>query len=171
MSLVTAVIALLILASSLGVVIFPNPIHCALSLILNLVCVAALFALMDAHFLAVAQIIVYAGAIMVLVMFVLLLLNMKQETRTPRTLLYLVPAVFFASLLLTVLLGQLSLGFSSGQPIKFMDASTAAIGKLLYRDYIFPFEIASILIMVAIVGAVVLAKRSYKDAEKVLKPR
>lgn len=171
MSLATGILGVLILSSALCVVFMPNPIHGALSLIFNLICVAVLFALMDAHFLAVAQIIVYAGAIMVLVMFVLMLLNLKQEAKSPRTLLYLFPGVFFAALLLTLLLGQLSVGFPGGQQIKPMDAGAAAVGKLLYSEYIFPFEIASVLIMVAIVGAVILAKRSYKEAEKALKPR
>lgn len=158
-------LAFLTLASALGVVLFRNPINSALSLILNLLMVAALFADLDAHFLAAAQIIVYAGAIMVLVMFVIMLLNAKAEPPTSFTTAYLLVSSILA-LIFVVFLGQyFSQAFPAPPQSGAVEEGTVAnIGRLLYGSYIYPFEIASILIFVGIVGAVFLAKRQYQGS-------
>ncbi|RMG40679.1 MAG: NADH-quinone oxidoreductase subunit J [Candidatus Dadabacteria bacterium] len=155
------VLATVITLSGIGVIAMRNPIHSALCLILNLACVAGIFALLGADFLAAAQIIVYAGAIMVLVLFVLMLLNLKVEKKNLLGYIYLafgglVSVVFilmFSYLVRVEPLNQLA---------DNVRGSVAAMGKILYTDAIFPFEAASVLILAAITGAVMLGKRSYK---------
>ena len=162
MSVLFFLLSLLIVASSVAVVVFRNPIHSALSLVLNLLCVAGLFAMLEAHFLAAVQIIVYAGAIMVLFLFVVMLLNLKvEEPRRYGFLLIgasvLVGASFIA--LLAMLFGR---GFAGVPEAAAPVAGTvAAIGRILYTKYVFTFEAASMLIIAAIIGAVMLAKRRF----------
>lgn len=178
MTVVFFIISLFIVVSALAVVLFRNPIHSALSLVVNLVCVAALFATLDAHFLAVVQIIVYAGAIMVLVVFVLMLLNLKiEKLKRKESIWYGVGALLalsFVALLIPVLneffiavhppaanpsiVGQ---GVSQGAG----DGDAKSIGALLFTKYVFTFELASVLIMAALVGAVMLAKRNYNTSK------
>ena len=140
-----------------------NAVYSALCLITSLLSVAGLFALLDAHFLMVVQIIVYAGAIMVLVIFVLMLLNAKTEDLDwkKHPLLYgggLVGAGAFVAVCVKAFDGfKKSIG-----PVDHVVGTVEAIGQLLYGKYLFLFEAASILIMAAIVGAVMLAKRRYR---------
>ncbi|MCB0310415.1 MAG: NADH-quinone oxidoreductase subunit J [Bdellovibrionales bacterium] len=154
------ILSFMALLSALGVLILRNPIYSALALISNLLCVAGFFALMDAHFLATVQIIVYAGAIMVLVVFVLMLLNVKTEPVSGKEVAYtVVGSLVGATFFLTIIANLRSQYLQSDQvpPV----GGVKEIGALLYTRYLFPFEAASILIMAAIVGAVLLAKRKY----------
>lgn len=166
MSIVFYILAALLVLSALGVVLMRNPIHSALFLIANLLLVAGVYAALAAHFLAVVQVIVYAGAIMVLVVFVIMLLNIKQEK----------PGVSGWTLgIVSVAIGTAFLyGFAHVIQAQFGNktlvitenvGTVANIGKLLYSDYVFPFEAASVLIMAGIVGATMLAKRNYKKKE------
>jgi len=153
------------LISGIGVVAIENPISSALCLITNLLCVAGLFALLDAHFLATVQVIVYAGAIMVLVVFVLMLLNTKVEaidnSKSSRA--YFLVASIFGIIFAGLLAGQLKQAFPGGFTLPDNNMGTVAnMGEILYTRYVFPFEAASILILAAIVGAVILAKRKYR---------
>jgi len=174
MMLAFIVMALIITVSSLGVVISRNPIYSAIWLILNLLTVAALFAVLDAHFLAVAQIIVYAGAIMVLFLFVIMLLNLKAEQPKRRSVLYQVfvwgSGLAFAAVLARVFYHGFK-GIKSRPIIEQfnppVEGTTKAIGELLYTKYVFTFEAASLLIIAAVVGAVVLAKRRYRGIEPI----
>jgi NADH-quinone oxidoreductase subunit J len=162
-------IAGLLIGSAIGVVSFRNPINSALCLVVNLIGVAVMFASLDAHFLSAVQIIVYAGAIVVLVLFVLMLLNVKYEQiQTPSY--FLVGA---ASLLAMVFLwaalplvhGEFAAAFPemAAQPTGQVEVgSVKSIGLRLYSKYVFLFESASILIMGAIAGAVMLAKKKYR---------
>jgi NADH-quinone oxidoreductase subunit J len=137
-----------------------HPINSALSLIVVMASIAALFLLMGAEFVAAIQVIVYAGAIMVLFVFVIMLLNAGEEERTPGSrvamLLGFPAVVVVAGLVGWTLLarnphpGSVSLG--SG----FVGSPTA-IAHLLFRDFLLPFEVTSVLILIAIMGAVVLA--------------
>jgi NADH-quinone oxidoreductase subunit J len=159
-------------AASLLVIGQRNPIYSVLLLIGSFAALAGLYVLLQAPFLAVIQIIIYAGAIMVLFLFVVMLLNAPQETvpedrarhltlKGPRRL---------GALLGAVLLVELVWAISSASPTDASQAaarnglpeavsSVAAIGTALFRDYALAFEVTSILIIVAMVGAVVLAKR------------
>ena len=185
MMIVFIVAALLTVASGIGVVAFKNPIHSALSLVANLLGVAALFAALDAHFLAAVQIVVYAGAIMVLVLFMLMLLNVKTERRTKRenflTLLavlsglgfvaFVVPLVHDAFLSLPSHAGSAvnSVAGSAGPQGAALEGTVKAIGVKLFTEYMFLFQASGILLMTAIAGAVMLAKRSYGTGKPGLK--
>jgi NADH-quinone oxidoreductase subunit J len=154
-------------ATSLLVIAQHNPLHSVLLLIVSFGALSGLYVLLDAPFVAVIQIIVYAGAIMVLFLFVVMLLNApKEDAEAAR--LHVAPGVRNAGALLAVaFIVELwwALTKNGGESGAFPGASVssvAAIGRLLFRDYAFPFEVTSILILVAMVGAVVLARREGK---------
>ena len=154
-------------ASSLLVIAQHNPLHSVLLLIVSFGALSGLYVLLDAPFVAVIQIIVYAGAIMVLFLFVVMLLNApKEDAEAAR--LHVAPGVRNAGALLAVaFIVELwwALTKNGGESGAFPGASVssvAAIGRLLFREYAFPFEVTSILILVAMVGAVVLARREGK---------
>ena len=156
--------SVLIISTSLGVLLLKNPVYSALSLIACLLSVAGVFAMMDAHFLAVVQIVVYAGAIMVLVLFVLMLLNLKIENTNSKM---FIPGSIAIALAVFVVFGFLNLLPGGLVPDKFVamqipSGDAKSIGELLFKDYLFPFEFASVLIMSALVGAVLLGKTKYK---------
>jgi NADH-quinone oxidoreductase subunit J len=162
------IVAAILVSSALCVVLLSNPIHCSLALIVNLITVAAIYALLNAHFLAAAQVVVYAGAIVVLLLFVLMLLNAKEEN--PGSLL-IKPTIyqFLGTLLVIGFLGIVTPVFFSLSAIPEnlrlfirsggIEGDVAAVGKILYTKYVFQFEIASVLILSAVAGAVYLAKR------------
>jgi len=155
------------IASGLLLVITRNPVHSAMYLIVTLFCLAGLFALLNAHFLAVIQILVYAGAIMVLFLFVVMLLNLRSVKNEFEKLYSLkILGVGAAVLLLLEIVYLISKGSSLGlqgnlspDVIISEGGNTEAIGKLLFTEYLLPFEITSILLIVAIIGTVVLAKK------------
>jgi NADH-quinone oxidoreductase subunit J len=163
---VFAVAAAIILAGAVGVVVARNPVHSALMLVMTLFGVAVMFVLQQASFLAAVQVIVYAGAIVVLFLFVIMFLGVdreediaKEPLRGQRPL-----AVGLVLLGLTglLLLGQVS-KWTTGQA-SVAGSDTGApnvnlIGKALYTTYLFPFEATSALLIIAVVGAVVLARR------------
>ncbi len=156
----------LAIAASLLVIAQRNPIYSVLLLIASFGALSGLYILLDAPFVAVIQIIVYAGAIMVLFLFVVMLLNAPHEDTEfdERVHPLLRPGpmrfgAFLALLLAAELFWALSRGRDTGA---FPDApfiTVVMIGKSLFTDYAFPFEVTSVLILVAMVGAVVLAKR------------
>jgi NADH-quinone oxidoreductase subunit J len=167
MTLAFIILSFLLIVSAIGVVGFKNPIFSALSLVANLFLVAVIFATLEAHFLATVQIIVYAGAIMVLVLFVLMLLNLKVESLTRQSVFYvfcsIITAVCFVGALLPLIgrvFGKMNVGDSG------VVGTVQALGRVLYVDYVFPFEAASILIMAAIIGAVMLAKRNPTEPKR-----
>lgn len=163
---VFAVAAAIILAGAIGVVVARNPVHSALMLIMTLFGVAVIFVLQQASFLAAVQVIVYAGAIVVLFLFVIMFLGVDKEEniaaeplRGQRPLAVALVALGATGLLL---LGQVS-KWTTGQP-HMAGPDTGApnvnlIGKSLYTTYLFPFEATSALLIIAVVGAVVLARR------------
>jgi NADH-quinone oxidoreductase subunit J len=158
--LVTAVLAVV---SGLMVVLQRNPIYSAVALVLNLACVAVFYLLLNAEFLFAVQLIVYAGAIMVLFLFVITLLAPgKEETRDDPLARLRVPAAVLGVIVVAVLIGILSSSaiVGKGGLISYADLGTpATVGQALYTRFVFPFEITSVLLLVAIVGALVLARR------------
>jgi NADH-quinone oxidoreductase subunit J len=153
-------------AASLLVIAQRNPIYSVLLLIASFGALSGLYVLLDAPFVAVIQIIVYAGAIMVLFLFVVMLLNAPQEEtdydERVHPLLRPGPMRFGAGLALVLIveLGwALGRGGDTGRFGSASVTSVADIGRALFTDYAFPFEVTSILILVAMVGAVVLARR------------
>ena len=156
----------LAIAASLLVIAQRNPIYSVLLLIASFGALSGLYVLLDAPFVAVVQIIVYAGAIMVLFLFVVMLLNAPHEDtdfdERVHPLLRPGPMRFGAALaigLLVELVWALTRGTDTGGFPDASVSSVAAIGQSLFTDYAFPFEVTSILILVAMVGAVVLARR------------
>ncbi len=141
-----------------------NPVNSALYLILNFFCLGGLYLTLNAQFIAVAHIIVYAGAIMVLFVFVIMLLNLGDDTRLREHLgLRMYLGIAFSVALLVELL--YILGFSSANnfvqqsPLAAEMGTVEYIGKVLFTKFLFPFEVTSILLLAAIIGAVILAKK------------
>lgn len=159
----------LALVSALGVVMFRNPLFSALSLVSNLLCVAALYATMNAHFLAVSQVVVYAGAIMVLVLFVLMLLNLKSESARRSDWLKLAVAGFSGVIIfcsvLPVVLSSLEMLDANlvASDVQVADGTVEAVGRLLYSEYVPQFELSSIVLLVGVVGAVMLTRKRSAD--------
>ena len=136
-----------------------HPIHSALALIVVMMALAGLYLLLGAEFIAAVQIIVYAGAIMVLFVFVIMLLNAAEEERTnlSRMARYIgLPLGVFFLIELTYWLARAAPSQPSGTAGL---ASTRDLAMMLFREFVFPFELTSILILIAILGALVLAKR------------
>lgn len=149
-----------------GLVVFQrHPLRSALWLIVNFFAVAGLYLLAHAEFIAAIQIIVYAGAIMVLFLFVIMLLNLRQPEEEVRFM-HLgqkIGGIILAGF--TILLVIYTVGkvvFPAGQAAPPGLGNTESIAKLLFTDYLLPFEVTSVLLLVAIVGAVVLAKSRLK---------
>jgi NADH-quinone oxidoreductase subunit J len=145
--------------AGLSVVLQETPVYSALSLIVVLCCLAVVYLLLGAEFLAVVQVIVYAGAIMVLFVLVIMLLNAHKESPADRSRM----ARWLGVPLLVAFFGQILFAvwhqFAAAQPAHEIAAGPKDIGALLFQSYALPFELTSILILVAILGAVVLAKK------------
>lgn len=157
------IFALLAVACGVSVVAQRHPISSALSLIGVMGAIAVLYLLLGAEFIAMAQIIVYAGAVMVLFIFVIMLLNAgSEEVLKNRSLvahLIGVPAIL---VLAGILVFFVQRGFPGMGNVKFGDfdgGSARAVGMSLFTDYLLPFEVTSVLILIAIIGAVVLARK------------
>jgi NADH-quinone oxidoreductase subunit J len=162
MSLVVfAIVALVAVGSALGLVLRRNPIHGALFLVVNLGAIAVFYLMLGAEFLAAAQVIVYAGAIMVLFVFAIMVLIPGKEETGPdprrRLRLWALPAggLLFLQVLAWVLLSR-GAPPAGGPPAA---GGVEAIGRLLFTDYLFPFELTSVLLLAAMVGVLLLARR------------
>jgi NADH-quinone oxidoreductase subunit J len=162
--------AALAIGASLLVIAQRNPIYSVLLLIASFGALSGLYVLLDAPFVAVIQIIVYAGAIMVLFLFVVMLLNAPHEEteydERVHPLLRPGPVRFGAVLALALgveLWWALGRGGDTGAFPSGAVTSVGVIGRALFTDYAFPFEVTSVLILVAMVGAVVLAKRDHPN--------
>jgi NADH-quinone oxidoreductase subunit J len=151
----------LAVACAISLVVQTHPISSALSLIGVMVSIAVLYFLLGAEFIAAAQLVVYAGAIMVLFIFVIMLLNAGAEggTRTWRVNLIGIPLIVaFVALLAFMIQGVLpkAEGVTLGG---FTKGSASEVGKALFTQYLLPFEVTSVLILIAILGAMVLARK------------
>ncbi len=156
--------AFVAIVASILMVTRKNPIHSALFLILTFLCTAVLFFLLQSPFIAIIQVLVYAGAIMMLIVFVILLLELEEELRIPLKISFSKGVGVLAVLLIMLGLFFAVFGGARGAsggytPEKVGElGSVRVVGKLLFTEYLLPFEIVSILLMAAIVGAIVLAK-------------
>lgn len=149
---------------SLLIITRRNPVHSVLWMLVMFFHIAGLYLLLNAEFLAAVQLILYAGAVLVLFLFVVMMLNLKEELTGERfsdawPLGLSVGAIIFV--LMIVGMGKFVPGPAGQYTIEVIksETHTKAIGKLLYTEYLFPFEIASLILLIAIVGAIVLAKR------------
>lgn len=151
----------LALGSASYFVFAKNPLYSILSLIVTFFTIAALYILLNAQFLGIIQIIVYAGAIMVLFLYVLMMLNLNKEDESKKHNINKFIGILTSCLLFIGMLGAYK-GFSSGVATENVDVSvglTKNLGKLLFNEYVLPFELASILILAGIVGAVLIGKK------------
>lgn len=154
------------LAGAFFVILNRNPMTCAVSLVVSVLSIAMLYFLLSAHFVAVAQMIVYAGAIVVLFIFVIMLLNLSDEElgRFRFSLFKLVGVFVVLGTVLMIAPGVRN----SVPPAAVGDASlegygtTREVGRLLFSDYVLPFELTSVLILAAMLAGVVLAKRDLR---------
>ena len=152
----------LAILSGVLVITRKNPVHSALALILTLLCVAGLYLMLYAPFVAGVQIILYVGGIMVLFLFVIMLVNIERSEREKQFNQQWLPGILAAcglGLLFVLIYVKGQALFS--QPVLTMPETenTQRVGVMLYSNYMFPFEIASLLLLVAIIGAVVMAKK------------
>ena len=150
--------------SALGVVLSRNAVYSALLLVVNFFCLAGFYVLLEAQFVAAVQVIVYAGAIMVLFLFVLMLLGVESQEAVRETIKGQRPAAVLLTLgLLVAIVAGLGAGVFDTAPTSLAAANEGgnvqAVGRLLFTRYTFAFETAGVLLMVAAVGALVLGKR------------
>jgi NADH-quinone oxidoreductase subunit J len=171
--------ALIVLGGAFGVIWFRNPVHAALSLVATLFGVAVLFLNLDAPFLAAVQVIVYTGAIVVLILFVIMLLGVDREEDIdiePLGGQRVIAFVLSAGIAGLVIAGVLTAGpeLLSGEPaataaITDDTSNIAQIGRLLFTEYVLAFEITAVLLTIAVVAAVVLSRRP-RDLEPLPEP-
>ena len=139
-----------------------NPVHSALALILTLLCVAGLYLMLYAPFVAGVQIILYVGGIMVLFLFVIMLVNLERSEKEKQFNQQWLPGIL-AAMGLGALFVSIYVKGNAAFPMPPAGAveteNTQRVGQVLYSNYMFPFEIASLLLLVAIIGAVVMAKK------------
>jgi NADH-quinone oxidoreductase subunit J len=157
-------VAFVSIIASLLVITRKNPLHSAVFLVLTFLCVAVLYLLLYSQFIAIIQVIVYAGAIVTLILFVIMLLDLEEELRSGFKLLYskvlggILAVLFLFGIIYAVASTPLTGKIGPYAPGKLAD-NVKVIGEVLFTQYLFPFEIISVLLVAAIVGAVVLSKR------------
>lgn len=158
-------LSILSLSFAVGVIMSRSPINSVLFLILTFFSISAQYIMMNAQFLAIVNIIVYAGAIMVLFLFVIMLMNLNSDTEPQKNFLVQFAAVISGGALLLIFVAALKSSFIGleGKTIDLKEASDIGLiknlGHTLFTKYVFPFEIASVLFLSAMIGAVVLGKK------------
>lgn len=157
------IFAILAVASAIAVVASKNPVHSAVYLIICFLQVAALFILLRAPFLAAAQVFIYVGAVMVLFLFAVLVLNVGKERlgeQIHHQSVIVIPAVILFLLMVGALVVKGGLTAPMGEfTEKALEKNTEVIGKMLLSKYIFPFEVVSVLLLIALIGAVALVMK------------
>jgi NADH-quinone oxidoreductase subunit J len=157
------ILAIVAVASGVGVIAQRSAVRSALFLLVNFCCLAGLYILLNAQFVAVVQVIIYAGAIVVLFLFVVMLLGMERAEETADSRRYqwiigiLLGAVLLAGLVWTVIQA------ASVTASEWVSDGVRAIGQALVTGYVIPFELAAVVLLVAIIGALVLAKRRLEE--------
>jgi NADH-quinone oxidoreductase subunit J len=168
-----AIFAVLALASAVAVVVARSPVHSALYLLLSFLLVACIFILQQAEFVGAVQMLVYAGGIMVLFLFVVMLVNPRtvatktfQHQWDVALLLFPVFLLPFAYILWTEKLPAVAANPDALRAVRGkLAGNTEAVSWVLFRDYLVPFEVASVFLLVAMIGAVVLGKRSLEKMD------
>lgn len=150
------------------VVTMKNVVHCALHLVLTFIAVAAVYVMLSAEFLAAVQVLVYAGAIMVLFLFVILLIQIEhtvamRQLHRQSPLAIAVAVVLFAEIAYVMFRKVSTLGPAGGMTpaVQAQVGNTELFGAALYTTYLFPFEVASVLLLAAMIGAIVLMKKEH----------
>jgi NADH-quinone oxidoreductase subunit J len=142
-----------------------NPVTSAMFLVLTIASMAGLFVLLHAFFLAAVQVLVYAGAVIVLFLFVIMLLDLKEEERRKVKKAGLIMGIVavgsvFGIIVKVLIFSNANLG--ANLPAPTLEGGTAALGEVLFKRYLLPFEILSVLLLVAMVGVILLSKRDLK---------
>ncbi len=166
--------AVLALASAIAVVVAKSPVHSALYLLVSFLLVACIFILQQAEFVGAVQILVYAGGIMVLFLFVVMLVNPRTVRTAPTfqhqwdlaLVLFPIFLIPFAYILWTDKLPEIPVNPDAFRMARGkLAGNTEAVAWSLFRDYLLPFEVASVFLLVAMIGAVVLGKRSLEKMD------
>lgn len=154
------ILAVISILSAIGVVVAKNPVHSVLLLIVTFFTIAGFYILLNAQFLAVVHIIVYAGAIMVLFLFVIMLMNLNASGEPQKNNLVKFAGVIAGGLLLIVLIAALKKA-DTGMLIQRSNhiGLIQNLGQVLFKDFVLPFEVSSILFLSAMIGAVVIGKK------------
>src|SRR5215469_9737435 len=159
--------------AGLGVILFRNPVHAALSLVLAFFTAAGVWLLLRAEFLAITLVLVYVGAVMVLFLFVVMMLDINLDRLREGFWAFLVPGLVVGIIMIAeMVLVVSSQYFGPGRLPRPPEAAagysnTKALGQVLYTDYVYAFEIAAVLLLVAIVAAIALTMRKRKDTKYV----
>jgi NADH-quinone oxidoreductase subunit J len=141
-----------------------NPVTSAMFLVLTIGSMSGLFVLLHAFFLAAVQVLVYAGAVMVLFLFVIMLLDLKEEEQRRIKALGLAAGSLSVLALLVIVVGTIKdANLGATPPVATLEGSTATLGRILFTDYLLPFEILSLLLLVAMVGVILLSKKDLKE--------
>ncbi len=163
-------LAVIAIASALGMILSKNTVNSALLLVFNLLSIAGVYLLLQAQFLALIQILVYAGAIMVLFLFVIMLLNLDQEesffekVRVKYLIAFLLGAVILGQILYS--LGGVTDLLPEISPDMEFVGTVEALGDVLYTEYLFAFEMTAILLTAAVVGALMIAQYKKKKTDE-----
>lgn len=166
--------ATLVVAGAVGVIWFRNPVHAALSLLATFLAVAGLFVLQHAEFIAAVQIVVYAGGVMVLFLFVMMLVNVRTLPRELQYVRALLPAAvvtggFLAAVVAAGLLARRHQAPAEPGALVTVEGqamgNTEAVGWVLYRDFLLPFEVVSLVLLVAMVGAIVMGRKDKREED------
>jgi len=140
-----------------------SPVTSAMFLVLTIVGLAGLFVLLQAFFLAAVQVLVYAGAVIVLFLFVIMLLNLKEEERRKIKKINLIAGLVSVGAIASIFLRALyTTNLGKGLPAPTVEGETIPLGRLLFTNYLLPFEIVSLLLLVAMVGVILLSKKDLK---------
>ncbi len=155
----------LMLAAACSVVFSRHPIYSVLSLLIVMFCLASLFVMLHAYFVAALQVLLYAGAVLVLFLFVIMLLNLEPEALARMRLFTLRTAGTIAAAILLICLLKIirESGGPSPAPAQWSNGTVESIGAALFNQYLLPFELTSFLILAAIIGAVTLAKQKSNE--------
>jgi NADH-quinone oxidoreductase subunit J len=162
-------LALVAILSAIAMIGSRNAVYSALFLVLNFITIATIYLLLNAAFIAMVQVTVYAGAIMVLFLFVIMLLGSEREERTS-AMPWQAPTAFVFSIALLIIIAGALLLQEGGIQMVLGDlaagfGSPASVGQILFNKYLIPFEVTSLLLLVAMVGAIVLTRGGRKDVE------
>jgi NADH-quinone oxidoreductase subunit J len=140
-----------------------NPVTSAMFLVLTIVSMAGLFVLLHAYFLAAVQVLVYAGAVIVLFLFVIMLLDLKEEQRRKFNRFGVATGLISVGAIVVIFIKAVASSASAASSIvPTTEGSTPALGRMLFTDYLLPFEILSVLLLVAMVGVILLSKKDLK---------
>jgi NADH-quinone oxidoreductase subunit J len=136
-----------------------NPVTSAMFLVLTIISMAGLFVLLHAFFLAAVQVLVYAGAVIVLFLFVIMLLDLKEEERRKIKIFGIAAGLISVGAILAIFLKNLHATVLNVSSSPTTEGDTAALGKLLFTNYVLPFEVVSVLLLVAMIGVILLSKK------------